>query len=62
MYRWFTNIKILHTLLLCYSNLLQAGWSGHRVPVGARFSIPVQNSPGAQQATYTIGTRFLSCW
>ena len=28
MCRHFTNIKILHALLLCYSVLLQAGWYG----------------------------------
>jgi hypothetical protein len=45
MCRRFTNIKILHTLLLLrYSNLLQAGWSGDRVPVGANFSTPVRTA------------------
>ena len=60
MCRWYTNIKILHTLLLLYSNSLQAGWSRDRVPAVAKFSTPIQNSPGAQPASYTMGTTFLS--
>ena len=31
------------------SNSLQAGWSGDRIPVEARFSAPVQTGPGAHQ-------------
>ena len=62
MCRRFTNIKILHTLLLYYSNSLQAGWSRDQVPFGVKFSTPVQNSPGAQPASYTMGTMFFSHW
>ena len=40
MCRRFTNIKILHTLLLCYSNSLQAGWCRDGVPFGSKFSTP----------------------
>jgi len=29
------------------SDSLWAGWSGDQIPVGARFSAPVQNGPGA---------------
>jgi hypothetical protein len=32
------------------------GRSGDRVPVGARFSAPVQANPGAHPASYTMGT------
>ena len=39
-----------------YSDLLQAGRSRDRIPVEARFSAHVQTDPGAQTASYTIGT------
>jgi hypothetical protein len=35
---------------------LWAGRSGDRIPVGARFSAPVQTGPGAHPASYTMGT------
>ena len=39
-----------------YSNSLWAGWFGDQIPVGARFSVPVQTNPGAHPASYTMGT------
>jgi len=33
---------------------LQAGQSGHRIPVGETFSLPIQISPGIYLASYTI--------
>jgi hypothetical protein len=30
--------------------------AGDRIPVGARFSAPVQTGPGAHPASYTVGT------
>ena len=39
-----------------YSDSLRAGWSGDRIPVGARFSAPVQTGPGAHLASCTMGT------
>jgi len=39
------------------SDSLWARWSGERIPVGARFSASIQNSPGVHPASYTLGTR-----
>ena len=39
-----------------YSDWLRAGRSGDRIPVEARFSAPVQTSPGAHPAFCTMGT------
>jgi hypothetical protein len=33
-----------------YSDSLRVGWSGNRIPVGARFSAPVQIGPAATQS------------
>jgi len=40
---------------LC-SDLLRAGRSRDRIPVGTRVSAPVKTSPGAHPASYTMGT------
>ena len=39
-----------------YSDSLRAGWSGDRIPVGARISAPVQTGPGAHPASCIIRT------
>jgi len=41
------------------SNWLRAERSWDRIPVGARFSAPVQTGPGAHPASCTVGTGFL---
>jgi len=39
-----------------YSDWLRAGRSGYRIPVGARFSAPVQTGPGAHPLSCTMCT------
>ena len=39
-----------------YSDSLQAGRSRDRIPVGARFSAPVQTGPGVYPASCTMVT------
>ena len=38
------------------SESLRPGWSGDRIPLGARFSAPVQTGPGIHPASYKMGT------
>jgi len=42
-----------------YNDLLRAGRSGDRIPVGVRSSAPVQTGPGAHPAFCTMGTESL---
>jgi hypothetical protein len=39
-----------------YSDSLRTGRSGDGIPVGARYSAPVQTVPGAYPGSYTMGT------
>jgi len=42
---------MIHIALICsqYSDSLWAGQSEDRIPVGVRFSAPIQTGPGATQ-------------
>ena len=40
-----------------YSNLLWGGQSGDQIPVGAKFSTPIQTSPGAHPGLLYNGDR-----
>jgi len=49
-------IKIWSEQLSRHNESLQTGLAGDRIPVGARFSAPVQIGPGAHPASYEIST------
>jgi hypothetical protein len=61
MSSFFVQINYVHLTmglgyLSRYSNSLQAGWSGDRIPAAARFSPPIHTGTGAHSASYTMGT------
>jgi hypothetical protein len=53
-----TNVRLTGWAGIAQS--VWAGRSGDRIPVGARFSAPVQTGPGAHIASYIMGTGSLS--
>jgi hypothetical protein len=50
------DMNKVRLLYLVYSDLLRAGSSEDPIPVGARFSAPIQTGPGAHPVFFTVGT------
>jgi hypothetical protein len=51
-----SHLKYYVAIWHLYSNWLWAGWSGDRIPVGARCFTHVQTGPGVHLASCTMGT------
>ena len=52
-----SKLRSSAVLLLCLlGDSLLTGRSGDRIPLGARFSAPVQSGPGAHSSSYRMGT------
>jgi hypothetical protein len=59
LYRFLMNVPSSLRVLgssVGVATELRAGRSGNRIPVGARFSVPVQTGPGAHPGSCTMGT------
>jgi len=57
---WYGAIICGPGWLSRYSDSLRTGRYGDRIPVGARFSAPVQTGPGSHAVACTMGTGSLS--
>jgi hypothetical protein len=53
---WKVSLETKFPHVTDYFKQLRAGRSGDRIPVGARFSAPVQTGPGAYQSSCTMCT------
>jgi len=60
--RILSGCKHLTLYSLPYIYMLWAGRFVDRIPVGARFSAPVQTGPGAHPAFYTMGIKGKVAW
>jgi hypothetical protein len=56
--KWKKRKNYFYKSLYCeyYSDWLRAGRSGDRIPMGTRFSAPVQTGPGAHPASCKMVT------
>ena len=55
---FFSDVACVHSGWYSrYSDSLRVGRSGNRIPLGTRFSAPVQSGPEAHPATYAMRTR-----
>jgi hypothetical protein len=56
VHSFISKMSVLNSL----GDKLWAGWSRDKIPMGARFSTPIQAGPEAHPASCAMGNRFLS--